>query len=101
MHPPAPATIYHDYMTARKWIVTGRVQGVGFRNYIQKHALKLTLTGYAKNLADGGVEIHAVGSSDKLNSLSGYVRRGPMLADVRTVDEQQADLVRYDGFQIR
>jgi acylphosphatase len=88
-------------MTARKWIVTGRVQGVGFRNYIQKHALKLGLTGYAKNLADGGVEVQAVGEPDKLNSLSGYVRRGPMLADVRTVDEQTADLVRYDGFQIR
>ncbi len=88
-------------MTARRWLVTGRVQGVGFRNYIQKHARKLGLTGYAKNLADGQVEVHAVGDSSTLDSLSGYVRRGPMLADVRTIDEQMADLVRYDGFQIR
>ena len=88
-------------MTARRWFVSGRVQGVGFRNYIQKHARKLGLTGYAKNLADGQVEVHAVGESPTLDSLSGYVRRGPMLADVRTVDEQAADLVRYDGFQIR
>lgn len=88
-------------MTARRWLVTGRVQGVGFRNYIQKHARKLGLTGYAKNLADGQVEVHAVGDSSTLDSLSGYVRRGPMLADVRTIDEQLADLVRYDGFQIR
>lgn len=88
-------------MQARKWFVTGHVQGVGYRNYIQKHSLKLGLTGYAKNLADGGVEVHAVGESAKLDSLSGYVRRGPMLAVVRTVDEQAADLVRYDGFQIR
>ena len=88
-------------MTARRWLVTGRVQGVGFRNYIQKHARKLGLTGYAKNLADGQVEVQAVGDSSTLDSLSGYVRRGPMLADVRTIDEQLADLVRYDGFQIR
>lgn len=88
-------------MSGRKWLVSGRVQGVGFRNYIQKHALRLGLSGYAKNLADGGVEIHAVGSADKLNSLSGYVRRGPMLAEVRTVDEQASEIVRYDGFHIR
>lgn len=88
-------------MTARRWLVTGRVQGVGFRNYIQKHARKLGITGYAKNLADGQVEVHAVGDSSTLDSLSGYVRRGPMLADVRTIDEQLGDLVRYDGFQIR
>ncbi len=88
-------------MVSRKWLVTGRVQGVGFRNYIQKHALKLGLTGYAKNFADGSVEVHAVGESTKLDSLSGYVRRGPMLAEVRTVDEQIATVVRYDGFQIR
>ena len=88
-------------MTARKWHVSGRVQGVGFRNYVQKHALKLGLTGYAKNLADGCVEVHAVGDQAGISSLSGYVRRGPMLAEVRTIDEQIADIVRYDGFQIR
>jgi acylphosphatase len=88
-------------MVARKWLVTGRVQGVGFRNYVQKHALKLDITGYAKNLADGSVEVHAVGDAANLTKLSGYVRRGPMLAEVRTIDEQSADLVRYDGFQIR
>jgi acylphosphatase len=88
-------------MTGRIWQVTGRVQGVGFRNYVQKHALKLGLTGYAKNLADGGVEVHAVGEEEALSRLSGYVRRGPMFAEVRTVDEQAAGVVRYDGFQIR
>ncbi len=83
------------------WSVSGRVQGVGFRNYIQKHASRLSLTGYAKNLADGSVEVVAVGEVASLNSLAGYVRRGPMLAEVRTFDERVAELVRYDGFQIR
>ncbi len=86
---------------ARRWLVTGRVQGVGYRNYVQKHALRQKLTGYARNLADGSVEVHAVGDPDGLRMLSGYVRRGPMLADVRTVDEQVAEIVRYDGFYIR
>ncbi len=88
-------------MEARKWLVTGRVQGVGYRNYVQKHGLRQGLTGYAKNLADGSVEVHAVGQKAGLDTLSGYVRRGPMLAEVRTVNEQSAEVVRYDGFQIR
>lgn len=88
-------------MTAKKWLVTGRVQGVGFRNYVQKHALRAGVTGYAKNLADGSVEVHGVGNEEGLKTLSGYVRRGPMLAEVRTIDEQLAEVVRYDGFQIR
>nr|WP_238326040.1 acylphosphatase [Bryobacter aggregatus] len=88
-------------MGARRWLVSGRVQGVGFRNYVQKHALKNGLSGYAKNLEDGSVEVHAVGEDTALQILSGYVRRGPMLADVRTVDEQVAEHVRYDGFHIR
>jgi acylphosphatase len=94
-------TFYTGEMDARKWVVAGRVQGVGFRNYVQKYACRLGLTGYAKNLADGRVEVHAVGEEAKLNSLSGYVRRGPMLAEVRTVDEQVAEVVGYDGFYIR
>ncbi len=94
-------SIYDVVMTARKWLVSGRVQGVGFRNYVQKHARRLDLTGYAKNLADGDVEVHAVGNESELNTLSGYVRRGPMLAEVRTIDERMAEIVRYDGFQIR
>lgn len=88
-------------MTARKWVVSGRLQGVGFRNYVQKHALRAGVTGYAKNLEDGRVEVHGVGAEEGLKRLSGYVRRGPMFAEVRTVDEQMAEVVRYDGFQIR
>ncbi len=88
-------------MTARRWLVSGRVQGVGFRNYVQKHALRIGLTGFAKNLADGGVEVHALGEKAQLDTLSGYVRRGPMLAEVRTVEELAAEPVSYDGFHIQ
>ena len=47
------------------------------------------------------MEVHGVGAEEGLKRLSGYVRRGPMFAEVRTVDEQMAEVVRYDGFQIR
>jgi acylphosphatase len=88
-------------MLGRRWFVTGRVQGVGFRNYIQKHALRCGLTGFAKNLADGRVEVYATGVAGGLDRLSGYVRRGPMFAEVRTVDEQAAEAIGYDSFDIR
>lgn len=88
-------------MEARKWLVSGRVQGVGFRNYVQKQGQRLGLSGYAKNLADGTVEVYAHGSRQALETLSGYVRRGPMMAEVRGVDELEAEVVLYDGFNIR
>ncbi len=81
--------------------MSGRVQGVGFRNYVQKHALRIGLAGFAKNLADGGVEVYALGEESSLLALSRYVRRGPMLAEVRTVEELIAEPVGYDGFHIR
>ena len=88
-------------MAARRWQVTGRVQGVGYRNYVQKHALRAGVTGYAKNIGDGSVEVYALGTDEQLKAISGYVRRGPMLAEVRTVDERAAEPVGYDGFHIR
>lgn len=97
----ALAAVYSGEMAARRWLVSGRVQGVGYRNYVQKYALRNGLTGYARNLADGSVEVHAVGEDKMLESLSGYIRRGPMLADVRTVDERLTEPVGYDGFHIR
>lgn len=84
-----------------RWHVSGRVQGVGFRNYVRKHAKRLGVRGYAMNLANGGVEVHAVGSGVALESLAAYVRRGPMLAEVNDFQQQEAEPTSYDGFDIR
>ncbi len=84
---------------ARRWIVRGRVQGVGFRYFAQKTADLLGLAGYARNLNDGSVEVYAAGTKEKLDDFAGRLRQGPRWADVRGVDEQEAALERTSGFK--
>jgi acylphosphatase len=85
---------------ARRFLVGGRVQGVGFRYFVEKIANGLGLTGYTRNLADGTVEVYAVGSPEKLSELSGSLWKGPRMADVRRVEEQEAPVVDYTDFRI-
>jgi acylphosphatase len=85
---------------ARRWFVRGRVQGVGYRYFAQQAAASLGLTGYARNLADGRVEVYAVGPAPKLTGLAGMLHRGPRWADVRGVEEQEAAVQEGGSFRI-
>ena len=85
---------------ARQFLVRGRVQGVGYRDFAQRAASELGLTGYTRNLDDGRVEVYAVGPQDKLSELSGLLRRGPRWADVRGVEETEAAVRQYGSFRI-
>jgi len=85
---------------ARRWLVRGRVQGVGYRYFAQRAAESLGLGGYVRNLDDGRVEVYAVGPDKKLSELAGLLYRGPRWADVRGVDEQQAAVEDYGSFHI-
>ena len=85
---------------AKRWIVRGRVQGVGYRYFAQRAAVELGLTGYARNLDDGRVEVYAVGPVDKLSKLAGMLYRGPQWSDVRGVEEQEAAIQEYGTFRI-
>ena len=87
-------------LAARLYLVRGRVHGVGFRDHAQRMAAALGLTGYVRNLDDGRVEVYAAGPPDKLSDLAGALRKGPRLADVRGVEEQEAALRHYSDFQI-
>ena len=87
-------------LCARRYLVRGRVQGVGYRYFVERVAAELGLTGYAKNLENGSVEVYAVGAPDRLKELSGYLWKGPRWADVRGVEEQEAPVVHYTGFRI-
>jgi acylphosphatase len=85
---------------ARLYLVRGRVQGVGYRDYAQRTASALGLTGYARNLDDGRVEVYAAGPPDKLSDLAAALRKGPRFADVRGMEEQEAAHRHYSVFQI-
>jgi acylphosphatase len=86
--------------TARRYLVRGRVQGVGYRYFVERAAAQLGLTGYARNLDDGSVEVYAVGAPDKVAELAGLLWKGPRWSDVRGVEEQEAPVADYAGFRI-
>ncbi len=85
---------------ARRWYIRGRVQGVGFRSFAQRSAQELGLTGYARNLDDGTVEVYAAGPREKLEELAPLLYRGPRWADVRGVEEQEAAVQLSASFRI-
>ncbi len=66
-------------------IVTGRVQGVGYRAFCAEHGMKLNIIGYAKNLPDGRVEVVAESDEATLRQLVKLMREGPALSLVRDV----------------
>lgn len=70
----------------RKFRVTGRVQGVWFRESTRRQAEILGLTGYAINCADGSVEVLACGNPDAVEQLARWLRQGPQLARVDSVE---------------
>jgi acylphosphatase len=83
-------------------VVTGRVQGVGFRHFTATRARALGLTGTARNLPDGHVEITAEGDRATLETLIGIVRDGPPGALVRDVRIDWEDApARERTFMIR
>ncbi|MCA9757795.1 MAG: acylphosphatase [Candidatus Eisenbacteria bacterium] len=83
-------------------IVRGRVQGVYFRASTREEAQKLGLRGYAKNLADGSVEVVAEGPEDALKQLVDYLHRGPAHARVDQVQWAEAfGLEAPDPFGVR
>ena len=81
-------------------MVRGRVQGVGFRWFVQKSASSLGVDGYTRNLDDGRVEVYAVGWPEQLNDLAGLLWKGPLMSEVRGVDEEEAALEKVSGFRI-
>lgn len=77
---------------ARRYFVSGIVQGVGFRYFTQDEAERLQLTGFVRNLRDGRVEVYAIGSDKNLARLRTLLERGPRGAMVQKVAEQRAEV---------
>lgn len=77
-------------MSAARFLVSGRVQGVSFRAATREQAERLGLRGHARNLADGRVEVLAIGSDEALERLAQWLRHGPPLARVERVEREAA-----------
>ena len=85
---------------ARQYIVEGRVQGVGFRWFVEGAAVSLKLAGYVRNLPSGAVEVYALGDLQALDELRRKLERGPLGARVTGVRENPAPVQEYRSFNI-
>jgi len=87
-----------DAKQAKRYLVSGMVQGVGFRYFTQAAAEKLHIGGFVRNLRDGRVEVFAVGSPQQLQELRAMLERGPRFSSVSEVLEEPAAADRqYEG----
>jgi acylphosphatase len=82
-----------DRTLARRFIVRGRVQGVGFRWFVEREARTLGIDGWVRNNPDGSVEVLAMGTRDQLSGLRSRLRQGPRAARVDDVEESESPLV--------
>jgi acylphosphatase len=83
-------------------VVSGYVQGVGFRAYVLEHAIDLNLTGWVRNTHQGDVEVTAEGSRNALEDLFNFLQRGPRGAFVSEVSQDWSWLpVSLNRFEVR
>jgi acylphosphatase len=81
-------------------LISGRVQGVGYRAFARRHALDLGLAGSAENLSDGRVEVVVEGPREELEHLLVFLRRGPVHADVAAVETHWSEGGGLHGFHV-
>lgn len=87
----------------RRWIISGRVQGVGFRWFVHTRAVELGVRGWVANLPDGSVEVVGMATEPTLLSLDEIVRRGPRGASVSrvTTEDVPHEAVETKSFIIK
>ena len=90
-----------EQRAARRFVISGRVQGVGYRAFAQSAARATGATGWARNLANGDVEVLASGTPSQLDDLESRLRQGPRWADVRGVTAIEAPVSDHSEFEIR
>jgi acylphosphatase len=87
-------------MATRRYLVSGRVQGVSFRAATRHRARELGIDGHARNLDDGRVEVVASASDTALAQLESFLWRGPTFARVDAVEVEEFDVSAPPGFRI-
>ncbi len=87
---------------AKRYTVSGRVQGIGFRAFVQRNAINIGIKGWVRNLDDGSVEAYAVGTPGQLSDLESALRTGPRWSDVRGFTaEEDTVMAGLTGFHMR
>lgn len=82
--------------------IYGRVQGVGFRNFVVHQANERSVTGWIRNRSDGSVEVMLQGNPADVGSVEAACRKGPAMANVENVERYPVDPdVHYDTFEVR
>ena len=89
-----------NHLIARRYLISGRVQGVGFRYFVERMGRECGVAGWVRNLIDGQVEIHATGEIEQIERFEALIRRGPTHADVRGFDSREDAPGRLKGFKI-
>lgn len=88
-------------MTAIRYFVSGKVQGVGFRRFVQRQAEALGVVGWTRNRIDGRVEVHAEATDGTLKEFEEKLKKGPAFSFVEAVTSSTASIERSAGFEIR
>ena len=81
-----------DTKQAKRFFVSGLVQGVGFRYFTEGEASRLKVSGYVRNLRDGRVEAYAIGTPEQLGTFRAALERGPRFSRVSGVTEEPANV---------
>jgi acylphosphatase len=89
------------FTNARNFLISGRVQGVGFRYFTERAARAAGVTGWVRNLDDGRVEAYANGTLAQLDEFESRLRMGPPRADVRGFEVRDAAPTDAQSFLIR
>jgi acylphosphatase len=86
-------------MNSKRLIISGRVQGVGYREWMVEKARALGVSGWVRNRIDGSVEALVAGDTAAVEELLRLCRRGPRMAEVVSIDEDLADPPEHFGFR--
>lgn len=88
-------------MVSKRIVVSGRVQGVGFRYFVERRAQELGVVSFVRNLPNGKVEVEAEGDDVAVETLVDYCRVGPARALVDRVEAHSQPVVGYTYFGVR
>lgn len=87
-------------LETRHYVISGRVQGVGFRWFVEREAAQLGIAGWVRNCSNGDVEVMATGTREQHSSLRQKLQQGPRAARVDDVSESREPLQEASSFRI-